>query len=162
MLANSIQSKTQVQGRLFAAVCSVIVAIANAASSDQSVKAYSWQNTPLPEVILAPMQVNEDSVMAGGWILIYRNTSTGPEEPDVEIQSRNLVDLGFPRRRDDAVISWEVLRTPNGPCAKAGSGPCPDRIRVLSVPDGFQAVPEAAWVPEGTYLSIRIVPALIG
>ena len=35
-------------------------------------------------------------------------------------------------------------------------------IRVLTVPDGFIAIPTEAWIGEGTALRLYIVPAELG
>lgn len=148
--------------RLQAVACAAILTSANAAASQQATTHYAGQRNVLPEVILAPMQVNAEHRAGRGWMLIYRNTLSGPETPDVALQSRRVVLAGLHGPQHAATVFWEILRTPNVNCRNGGAGPCPDRIRVLSVPEGFQAVPEAAWVNEGTVLTIRIIPVLLG
>ncbi len=81
---------------------------------------------------------------------------------DSTTKKRNVTHARVGGQQKNASISWEIVRTRNDICIQADSGPCPDRIRVLSVPDGFQAVPSSGWVDEGMIISIHIVPALIG
>lgn len=62
----------------------------------------------------------------------------------------------------NAVISWEIIRTRNNACVEETGSACPDMLRILSVPEGYMAVPESAWVDEGSGLEILIVPNGIG
>ena len=98
----------------------------------------------IPEVLLVPAVAGE------GWVLSYRNGLSGAERPDREIGRREVAPGDW--------IVWEIERTRNDACAPA----CPDRIRVLEVPEGLAAVPSAAEVPEGASLRIVIRPPLLG
>ncbi len=157
-----IRSRAKLPKRLMAVACGAFMMTASAVSSQQAKTPYEGQREVIPEVMLAPMQVKGRPAIEGGWVLFYRNTLSGPKVPDVEIQKRNVTHARIGGQQETVFISWEIVRTRNDLCIKAGSGPCPDRIRVLSVPEGFQAVPSSAWVDEGTIISIHIVPALIG
>ena len=157
-----IRPKTKLPRHLLAMACGTFMAMAGSVSSQQVGTQNYGQREVLTEVILAPMRVNNGPAAVRGWILIYRNTLTGPEVPNVDFQVRNVFQPGIRGPHNSATISWEILRTPNDTCTQAGAGPCPDRIRVLSVPEGFQAIPESAWIDEGAIMSIRVVPTLLG
>lgn len=113
--------------------------------------------TNLPEVVLVPHCPRGALGAQAGWILTYRNGLSGPEAPDREVGSR-------PARSCDGTpfaatpIAWEIARTRNDACTAADGGPCPDRFRILSVPDGFIAAPQDAEVGEGATARIYIVP----
>ena len=156
------RSKTELPNCLMAVACGAVMATASGVSSQQAKTPYEGQRDVFPEVILAPMQASGSKAIDGRWILIFRNSLAGPNVPDVEIQEREVTFARNGGQPETATISWEIVRTRNDICIQAGSGPCPDEIRVLSVPEGFQAVPPSAWVGEGTIESIRIVPVLIG
>lgn len=145
--------------------CAVFMATAGAVSSQQAVTPYVGHDGQLktnPEVLIAPLQFNGGLGSSDGWIIVYRNTLTGPEAPDLERQSRDVVHADPHSPHHIATVAWEILRTSNKTCNETGAGPCPDRIRILSVPEGYQAMPETAWVDEGAILSIRVVPAPLG
>ncbi len=157
-----IRSRVKFPKHLMAVACGAFMVTASAGSSQQAKTPYEGKHEGFPEVMLAPMKVNGSPATEAGWILFYRNTLAGPKVPDVEIQKRNVTHARVGGQQETASISWEIVRTRNDICIQAGSGPCPDRIQVLSVPDGFQAVPSSGWVDEGMIISIHIVPALIG
>lgn len=154
--------KAVLSPHVLAVACGAVLAITSALPAQQAPIPYDQQQDVFPEVILAPMQVNGIAEIGAGWILIYRNTLAGPSAPEIEVQTRNVPLAERGKRQESASISWEIVRTRNDICTEAGAGPCPDRIRVMSVPEGFLAIPEQAWVDEGTIMSIRIVPALLG
>ena len=115
-----------------------------------------------PEAILLPIRFDGIALPQAGWILSYRNGLRRPDAPDREIQARRVRAPGSGGDLTDGLISWEVVRTRNNGCASAAGGPCPDTISVLSVPDGFVAVPAVRSVDEGATLQILIVPSGIG
>lgn len=116
----------------------------------------------LPETILVPIRFEGAIAPQAGWVLTYRNDLRGAKTPDREIEARRVRSPGPDSDSIDGLISWEIVRTRNDSCSSRTNGPCPDTIRVLSVPDGFIAVPEALSVEEGAVLKIHIVPAGIG
>ena len=97
----------------------------------------------LPEAMLVA------SPETGGWRLSYRNRRSDPATPDREIEIR---------QRPEGVIVWEIIRTPNNHCHPA----CPDRLRILVIPKGYVAVPEALHVGEGDTAEFLILPAALG
>ena len=155
-----LQSRRR-RGLAAAALVAGLIAAAPAIAEDWQPVINPGPAATLPEAILVPILWDGSPVPNGGWILTYRNALTGSEVAlrDVESREVSVRDLAGDTLR--ARISWEITRTPNSSCAAADLGPCPDQIRVLSVPDGFLAVPDAAVVDEGAALRIYIVPAAI-
>ena len=117
---------------------------------------YSAARFVMSESLLLPIQ-NENHGTPVGWILSYRNNYTGSETEDHQILSRATPPtLGASRF---GTIVWEISRTRNDSCPDSTSTPCPDFVRVITVPDGFTSVPQKAWVDEGSTLNFYIVPA---
>ena len=136
-------------------------------TASQSFAGDGWWPVPikqrsLPESILIPLSHNGQKMPNGGWILSYRNGLQGPEAPDREVQIREVTFGDGALASISSEISWEILRIRNDECVEDGEDPCPDRIRVLSVPEGFMAVPEDIWIGEGRSIRIFIVPEGIG
>jgi hypothetical protein len=115
-----------------------------------------------PETMLVPMNSSAQSTSPSGWQLLYKNGLHGPEDPVLVTETRT-VTLGVTNgRTTTGLISWQIFRTRNDTCAGATTRQCPDRFQVLSVPEGFIALPESAWVEEGEGLRVFIVPAGFG
>lgn len=111
----------------------------------------------LPEAILIPIR-SQLSPGVPGWILTFRNTRRGPDAPDRETGARDVTATGPDGVPVAATIAWEILRTRNDRCSDHPAKDCPDTLRILSVPDGFIAVPKSAIVEEDGVLRVFIVP----
>ena len=124
-----------------------------------------WWSVPtpkrsLPESMLIPLSYDGTAIPTGGWVLIYRNGLQGPDVADREIQIRHVASSEG--SQPTGVISWEIWRTRNDQCPNHGTGLCPDRLRILSVPDGYIALPGTIWVEEGKSIRVLFVPDVIG
>ena len=135
---------------------------ANACPANDAAPRMHEKLVDLPEAILIPMKVDGKPMANGGWILTFRNGFRGPDAADREIQVRRVTYDDHLEEQVTASVSWEIVRTRNNLCTGQATYPCPDRLRVLAVPEGFVAVPESIWVEEGTSTMIRIIPAGIG
>lgn len=114
--------------------------------------------TGIPEVVLVPIRKGSVRNQTGGWVLIYRNFVRDAEATRLDVRSRRV---GLPGLSHEGVITWEITHTLNAKCIDVEGG-CPDQIRVLSVPEGYMAVPESAQVEEREGLRILIIPIVIG
>ena len=115
-------------------------------------------STGIPAAILIPIRNESLPNSNGGWVLVYRNLVRGAQTPNADIHSRS-VDV--PGSMKEAVITWEITHTVNNKCTDAVEG-CPDQIRVLSVPEGYVAVPQSAQVNEREGLRVLIIPIVVG
>lgn len=112
----------------------------------------------LPDVILVPIRSNIDPGTSGGWILTFRNQLSGPGTPDRDIETRIVTVAGADGAPVVAAITWAITRTRNDRCAQQTGKGCPDLLQILSVPEGFVAVPKSAIVEEQAGQRIFIVP----
>jgi len=121
-----------------------------------------WQpRYEAPEAILLPLNPGSDGAVQS-WRLSYRNGLRGSSSPDTDIETR-IVEIrtaegAFAR----ALISWRIERTHNDNCVSVLGSGCPDKIRILTWPEGYGAFPESASVEEGQSLEIYIVPNGVG
>lgn len=134
----------------------------NACFADEALLDLTVRYRNLPEAILIPMKHNDQFLVGGGWVLSYVNKPTSPDVPEQELQSRRVTYSDSSNSQISASISWEIRRTRNNLCEGRGQTGCADMIRVLTVPDGFIAIPTEAWIGEGTALRLYIVPAELG
>lgn len=143
---------------LIASVCAAFLAILPGQSHAQdNLPSFPNRAQALPETILVPIK-RPGKHRPAGWALAYYNGFSGPDVPDREVLSRNVMTTNRAGMPASGVISWEIVRTPNNRCAES----CPDIIRVLAVPDGFMAFPTGSSVEEGAGLRIIIAPAGVG
>jgi hypothetical protein len=105
-----------------------------------------------PEVILIPVSFNSKTE-ANRWRLVYRNGLHGAHAPTLLTETR-IVPSG--------AITWRITRTHNAPCVERTGSACPDMLQILSVPDGYIAVPDRVWVEEGDGVQVLIIPNQIG
>lgn len=115
-----------------------------------------------PEAMIIPFNADGQSVAGDGWLLLYHNEQLGSQAPNIVIDSRRVTLRVDKESKPDGVITWKIVRTRNDSCVSATVQSCPDKIEILSVPDGFRAFPESAWVDEGHGIQIYIVRAGIG
>lgn len=153
-MAQQIQSRF---GLLLLAAFATLVLTATAGVA-QSKSTPPIKRHTVPEVLLVPIALDGVPAGHGGWILSYRNTLTGLESPEREIQTRQVPLSNHREGANLRSIAWEITRTRNNDCVDWRQTRCQDQIRVLSVPDGFMAVPNQAWIREGAGLRIYIVP----
>lgn len=111
----------------------------------------------LPETMILPFSPDGARGELVGWTILHKNTETGPGHAQIE-HLRRIVR----HRGRDLVIVVEIERTRNDGCEGSGERGCPDRLRVLSLPVGFMAVPSGGEIPEGAVLRVLVVPALTG
>lgn len=137
----------------------VLIVAANVVAAQEAWSPVPTEQANLPEVILLPMKIDGRTMAGGGWSLSYRNGLRGSDFPDHEAESRNVTFRDHNGKEVSTTVSWEIVRTQNNQCADRAKELCPDLIRMLSVPNGFVAVPESAWVNEGSSFRILIVPA---
>ncbi len=116
-------------------LASLIVFLTPAAAQD-----FAPTRSVLPEVMLIR------SLQQTGWVLSYTNQLSSAGSPDAEVQTREL---------PEGIVSWRISRSRNNGCLPS---PCPDSLQILSVPDGYIAVPQAAEVDEEKNVTILIVP----
>ena len=109
----------------------------------------------LPAVVIIPIRQDSQPFTGGGWILVYRNLERPAQTPSVGHHSQSVY---LPGMLAEGLITWEITHTQNEKCSSSTGGPCPDLIYILSVPDGFVAVPESAQVDERDGLRIFVVP----
>ena len=145
----------------------MVLSFIGALAANQGFAGDGWWPVPtkqrsLPESILVPLSYSGEKMPNGGWILSYRNGLQGPEAPDREVQIREVTFGDGGQNSITSEISWEILRTRNDACADDEGATCPDRLRVLTIPEGFMAVPASVWVDEGRAVRIFIVPVGIG
>ena len=115
--------------------------------------------TNIPESIIIPIQNARTQKGSDGWVLVYRNLVRSAQTPNTDLRFQSVKVPGTLR---DGVIKWEILHTENEECLETVEVGCPDLIRILSVPEGYIAIPESAQVNERDGLRIFIVPLLIG
>ncbi len=136
-------------------ILSVALVTAGTAGADP----YFYHPDPMPEAFLVALKPTGTGAIHPGWVLSYQNTLTGPEVPDVEVQSRTVTLVSDTGETTEHLVSWEITRTSNTSCPDTGKDTCPDRLRLLSFPQGFAAWPYQAWVDEGDHMRVLIVPA---
>ncbi len=133
--------------------------------TSQSLQAEEPYDTPvpfIPETFVAPIKNSGGSAKSLGWVLIYRNQLTMPKSSIRDVQSQTVRVGGVSGNPIEGTISWRIQHSENSSCNDLEGGPCPDSIQVLSVPEGFIAVPDSALVSESEKLLIYIVRAEIG
>lgn len=113
----------------------------------------------VPDSVIIPTGNNEDQASNSGWVLVYRNLVTSTATPNSDVRSK---PVKLPNSKTLGVITWEIIHTENRNCLREVYYGCPDQIEILSVPEGYMAVPERAEVAEREGLKIYIVPILIG
>jgi len=123
-------------------------------SAQASFETFGAGRAAIPETLLLPVRL-EDAVDPAYWVLSHRNGYSASEALDREVQARMVKSPSGSRGSDEIV--WEIVRTLNDHCASADI-PCPDLVRVVSVPHGFTSVPKQAWVNEGAVHRFYIVP----
>lgn len=139
-----------------------IVFLAGEMQAQESPLGVIAPSVELPETILVPMRSDGRILPYGGWELVFRNMRRGLNAPIEQIESTSVSYKDS--NGDDVVdhIVWEILRTANSPCEAKGGNPCPDTITVISIPEGFLAVPESARVNEGSFAKILIFRDVTG
>ena len=143
---------------LLGVACILVLIIVRPVQAQEYSSLYLKLLPSLPETILVPIKSEQNSQAGSGWMLTYRNGYSPEEAMDREVQSRDVTWLSN-NQLIDGLISWEIIRTRNSACTDSVGGPCPDTIRVLSVPHGFVVVPSIEEVKEGAARVIFIVPA---
>ena len=116
----------------------------------------------LPEAMIVPIKTRGRADITAGWVLLYRNKLLGLQVPNVAVDGRTVILHPGAEGETTGLITWKITRTRNDSCAGATIQPCADRIEILSVPEGYRAFPESAWVNEENGIQIFIVPAGIG
>ena len=143
-------------GASLLAACAAIAVTTTECTAQDMPTPFAKRHTA-PEAILVPMALDGRASGHVGWILSYRNNLRGSDAPNREIQTRQVTTSDQNEGTTLGSISWEITRTQNNVCPDWQQARCPDQIRVLSVPDGFMAVPEQTWIREGSGLRIYIV-----
>lgn len=157
-LSGNRRNLAAIMSHLLGIACISVLTTAHPVKAQEYVSPYPRPHVSLPETILVPIRNERGSQTGGGWMLTYRNCYSSPDVPAREVHSRT-VTWKAQARTIGGSVSWEIIRTPNNECTDYSGGPCPDTIRILSVPQGFVAVPNIERVNEGENRIIYIVPA---
>lgn len=112
----------------------------------------------IPQVMLLPFPGRDGAFGPTGWVLIYRNTLSTHDTSATETGTRTIELAGPAGMPQIATITWQIAHTANNRCAAPGHTGCPDTLRILSVPEGFVAVPRSAIVQEHAVQRVFIVP----
>lgn len=140
---------------------SILITMGTPSFAQDELKLYLEPRFIPPEAVLIPIQSDGHSE-SRRWRLSYHNRLTGSETPDSLIETRVVLLNNDNGRPSFGIVSWKIVRTRNDQCVQATGSSCPDMIHVLTVPEGYLAIPDDAWVDEGDTLQILIVPNRIG
>ncbi len=159
--AQPLRRKGTPTSRTFVKVCVVLCQVICLAGPPSHAQQTATSFLPVryapPDVILVPLP--EPQL---GWRLTYRNRLQGADAADTETETRTIRVRGTDDTHVASTISWRLTRTPNAECLAETGTPCPDKLEILTVPDGFAAFPKSMWVREGAGMEVFIVPNGIG
>lgn len=140
---------------------STLITIGTPSFAQDELKMYLEPRFTPPEALLIPVH-SEGQAGSRKWRLSYHNGLTSSDTPDTMIETR-VVPLNTDDGRPSfGIISWKIIRTRNDLCVQTTGSSCPDMIQVLTVPEGYLAIPDGASVNEGDTFQILIVANRIG